>query len=178
MRIPGADAEARNKVIEKMAKLSVSTNVHYMPLPMMTAYKSAGIENFPNTYDYYLYHKHRMNWLGYDVKYSMESEIGSRREFSSLKHKEDKFSNDLLMIYEACNETLKPGGKVVLVIGDGKVAGKIYDAKDNMIKICSQLGWRMIDYKCPNLDDTSRSFQKSYRTKGKKEHIMVFKKES
>ena len=53
MRIPGADAEARNKVIEKMAKLSVSTNVHYMPLPMMTAYKSAGIENFPNTYNYY-----------------------------------------------------------------------------------------------------------------------------
>ena len=53
VRIPGADAEARNKVIEKMAKLGVSTNVHYMPLPMMTAYKSAGIENFPNTYDYY-----------------------------------------------------------------------------------------------------------------------------
>ena len=53
VRIPGADAERRNKVIEKMAKLGVSTNVHYMPLPMMTAYKSAGIENFPNTYDYY-----------------------------------------------------------------------------------------------------------------------------
>lgn len=31
VRIPGADAEARNKVIEKMAKLGVSTNVHYMP---------------------------------------------------------------------------------------------------------------------------------------------------
>ena len=53
VRIPGADVEKRNKVIEEMAKAGVSTNVHYKPLPMMTAYKKAGIENYPNTYDYY-----------------------------------------------------------------------------------------------------------------------------
>ena len=41
---------------------------------------------YPNTYDYYLYHKHRMLWLGYDFKIAMNSEIGSRREFSSLKN--------------------------------------------------------------------------------------------
>lgn len=53
VRIPGADHDQRNKVIEEMAKNGVSTNVHYKPLPMMTAYKEAGIENFPNAYDYY-----------------------------------------------------------------------------------------------------------------------------
>ena len=53
VRIPGADEEKRNKVIEEMAKAGVSTNVHYKPLPMMTAYKDADIKNFPNTYDYY-----------------------------------------------------------------------------------------------------------------------------
>ena len=53
IRIPGADTEKRNKVIEEMAKCGVATNVHYKPLPMMTAYKEAGIENYPNTYDYY-----------------------------------------------------------------------------------------------------------------------------
>ncbi len=130
-----------------------------------------------NTYDYYLYHKHRMNWLGYDVKFSMANEIGSRREFSSLKHEEAKFSEDLFDIFSACNETLKPGGKAVIVIGDGKVAGKMYDSKENLIKICAPLGWKMVDYKYSNLDETSRSFQQSYRTKGKKEHIMVFNKE-
>ena len=133
---------------------------------------------YVNTYDYYLYHKHRMNWLGYDVKYSMETEIGSRREFSSLKHSEDKFSDDLYTIFEACNKTLRLNGKVVLVIGDGKVAGNIYDAKENIIRLCSSLGWKLIDYSYSNLDETSRSFQKSYRTKGKKEHIMVFNKET
>ncbi len=55
VRIPGADVEKRNKVIEEMAKLGVSTNVHYKPLPMMTAYKemSGGVEKYPNTFDYY-----------------------------------------------------------------------------------------------------------------------------
>ena len=55
VRIPGADVEKRNKVIEEMAKAGVSTNVHYKPLPMMTAYKAYGwdVKDFPNTYDYY-----------------------------------------------------------------------------------------------------------------------------
>ena len=55
VRIPGADESKRNKVIEEMAKAGVSTNVHYKPLPMMTAYKALGwdVKDFPNTYDYY-----------------------------------------------------------------------------------------------------------------------------
>lgn len=55
IRIPGITAEQRNSVIEKMAEQGVATNVHYKPLPMMTAYKAQGvkIEDFPNSYDYY-----------------------------------------------------------------------------------------------------------------------------
>jgi len=55
IRIPGIDVGTRNLIIEKMAERGVATNVHYKPLPMMTAYKALGwrIEDFPNTYDYY-----------------------------------------------------------------------------------------------------------------------------
>lgn len=132
---------------------------------------------YVNTYDYYLYHKHRMNWLGYDVKFSMNAEIGSRREYSSLKHKEEKFNDDLLDIYRACNNVLKAGATIVMVIGDGKVAGHIYDAKDNMVNTCKKLGWKLSDYSYSELDKTSRSFQKSFRTANKKEHILTFTKE-
>lgn len=54
-RIPGIDAEERNEIIVKMAEMGVATNVHYKPLPMMTAYKAYGwdIKDFPNAYDYY-----------------------------------------------------------------------------------------------------------------------------
>mgnify|MGYP003087052348 FL=1 len=39
----------------KLAERGVNTNVHYKPLPMMTAYKNLGwdIKDFPNSYDYY-----------------------------------------------------------------------------------------------------------------------------
>lgn len=55
IRMPGIDAEQRNEIIEKLAERGIATNVHYKPLPMMTAYKDmcGGIGNFPNAYDYY-----------------------------------------------------------------------------------------------------------------------------
>ena len=55
IRIPDISVEKRNELITKMAELGVSTNVHYKPMPMMTAYKDLGwdIKDFPNTFDYY-----------------------------------------------------------------------------------------------------------------------------
>ena len=54
-RIPNIGDEERREIIIKLAERGVSTNVHYKPLPMMTAYKSLGwdIKDFPNAYDYY-----------------------------------------------------------------------------------------------------------------------------
>lgn len=54
-RVPGIDEAKRQEIIVKMAEMGVSTNVHYKPLPMMTAYKAFGwdIKDFPNAYDYY-----------------------------------------------------------------------------------------------------------------------------
>lgn len=55
IRVPGIDVDVRNLIIEKMSERGVATNVHYKPMPMMTAYKAKGwdIKDFPNTYDYY-----------------------------------------------------------------------------------------------------------------------------
>lgn len=54
-RIPGINDETRREIIIKLAERGVNTNVHYKPLPMMTAYKEMGwdIKDFPNAYAYY-----------------------------------------------------------------------------------------------------------------------------
>ena len=54
-RIPGADDKVRREIMIKLAERGVSTNVHYKPLPMMTAYKEMGwdIKDFPNAYAFY-----------------------------------------------------------------------------------------------------------------------------
>lgn len=53
IRVPGVSEEQRNELIIRLAEAGVTTNVHYKPLPMMTAYKEADIKNYPNSYDYY-----------------------------------------------------------------------------------------------------------------------------
>lgn len=55
VRINGISAEQRNKVIERMAEKGIATNVHYKPLPMMTAYKALGydIKDYPNAFAQY-----------------------------------------------------------------------------------------------------------------------------
>ena len=55
LRLLGRTREEVNRVIELMAERGIATNVHYKPLPMMTAYKALGfdIKNFPNAYHMY-----------------------------------------------------------------------------------------------------------------------------
>ena len=54
-RIPGVGDRERREIIVKLAERGVNCNVHYKPLPMMTAYKKLGwdIKDFPNAYEYY-----------------------------------------------------------------------------------------------------------------------------
>ncbi|MGN0443419.1 MAG: DegT/DnrJ/EryC1/StrS family aminotransferase [Acutalibacteraceae bacterium] len=54
-RVPGITSEERNEIIIKMAQRGIACNVHYKPLPMMTAYKSLGfdIKDYPNAYAFF-----------------------------------------------------------------------------------------------------------------------------
>ena len=51
-RVPGVGLKERQEIIVKMAESGIATNVHYKPLPMMTAYKNMGfdIKDYPNAY--------------------------------------------------------------------------------------------------------------------------------
>lgn len=53
IRLNGYTAEQRNEFIIRLAEMGVSSNVHYKPLPLLTAYKNIGfrIEDFPNAYN-------------------------------------------------------------------------------------------------------------------------------
>ena len=54
-RVPNIGHRERNEIIDRMAELGVSCNVHFKPLPMMTAYKNMGfdIKDYPNAYAHY-----------------------------------------------------------------------------------------------------------------------------
>lgn len=54
-RIPGIDAQQRNEIIIKIAERGIACNVHYKPLPLLTAYKNMGfdIADYPNAYAHF-----------------------------------------------------------------------------------------------------------------------------
>ena len=54
-RVPGISLEDRNSIVEEMAKAGIACNVHYKPLPLLTAYKNLGfdIKDYPNAYKRY-----------------------------------------------------------------------------------------------------------------------------
>lgn len=55
VRMNGVDEDRRNEIIIKMAERGIATNVHYKPLPLLTAYKKLGfdIKDYPNSYNFY-----------------------------------------------------------------------------------------------------------------------------
>ena len=55
IRMNNISEQIRNEIIIKMAERGIATNVHYKPLPMLTAYKNLGfdISNYPNSYNFY-----------------------------------------------------------------------------------------------------------------------------
>ena len=55
MRVPGITESERNRIIVRMAEAGISCNVHFKPLPLLTAYKHMGekIENYPHAYAQY-----------------------------------------------------------------------------------------------------------------------------
>ena len=55
-RVPNITPEQRNEIIIKMAEQGIVCNVHYKPLPMLTAYKNLGfdIKDYPNAYAHFV----------------------------------------------------------------------------------------------------------------------------
>lgn len=55
LRIKGFEEAQRNKIIQKLAEKDIATNVHFMPLPMLTLYKNLGykVEDYPNAFNQY-----------------------------------------------------------------------------------------------------------------------------
>lgn len=54
-RVPGINLEQRQEIIVRMAEAGIACNVHYKPLPVMTAYRNLGfnIQDYPNAYEYF-----------------------------------------------------------------------------------------------------------------------------
>lgn len=83
---------------------------------------------YPNAYEYWLYHKYRMYWLGFDPLAVKAREIGARAHFFKRNHHtEDDFARQMARTFDLIREVLLPGGYACFVIGRSRIHGRDVD---------------------------------------------------
>ena len=83
---------------------------------------------YPNAYEYWLYHKYRMWWLGFDPLKVKEREIGARAHFFKKNHHTaDDFVRQMEKTFSLLDRVVVPNGYACFVVGRSRIHGKIVD---------------------------------------------------
>lgn len=81
---------------------------------------------YPNAYEYWLYHKYRMWWLGYDAEKVKVDEIGARPHYFKKNHQTaDDFKNQMETLFNFLYTNSENGAYSVFIIGRSKIHGEI-----------------------------------------------------
>lgn len=131
---------------------------------------------YANTYDYYLYHKFRKRWLDIDVKFAQYNEIGSRREYSSLKKPATQWTADLKLCFNEMYRVMKKGGLAFIVIGDSVIKKELIKIDEVICGFMPEVGFEVCNIISSDLAEHSRMFNPTFTQKNKKEHLIILKK--
>lgn len=100
---------------------------------------------YPNAYEYWLYHKYRMWWLGFDPLEVKEHEIGARAHFFKKNHHTaDDFRRQMRQTFALLNNVVVPGGYVCFVVGRSRIHGEIIDNARTIKEEGSTFGFQLI----------------------------------
>ena len=131
---------------------------------------------YANTYDYYLYHKFRKRWLDIDVKFAQNNEIGSRREYSSLKKPAEQWTTDLKLCFAEMYRLIKKEGLAFIVIGDSVIKKQLIKIDEVICNFMPEIGFEVCNVIFSSLSEHSRMFNPTFTQKNKKEHLIILKK--
>jgi hypothetical protein len=127
---------------------------------------------YANSMDYYLYHKQRMNVLGFDFKRTQNREIGSRHEYSSQRAPAEKWLADYCISLLEFRRVLRHNGDAIIIVGDSQIAGKKIDAAEMTVALGTKAGFTAELLESVPLDGRSRSFSRGFQRPNKFEHVL------
>lgn len=113
---------------------------------------------YPNAFDYHLYHRFRMFWLGFDPREAKRSEIGAH-----LRYQPDgrQWLEDMTLVFEQMRPNLTSGAYVVCVVGDGLIRGHLVPSADLLWSRIPELGYEPIARYRRGIPTTRKSFKTS-----------------
>ncbi len=131
---------------------------------------------YPNAYEYWLYHKYRMWWLGFDPLAVKEQEIGARAHFFKRNHHtEEHFWDQMRDTFKLISKVLVRRGYACFVIGRSKIHGKIIDNADIIQAVAAEVGFSTSARVERTISSTRKSFNLSHANI-KTETVLVLQK--
>ncbi len=131
---------------------------------------------YPNAYEYWLYHKYRMWWLGYDALAVKEREIGARAHYFKKNHATyDEFIVQMRQVLRLTWNTLVDGGYACFVLGRSRIHGVDFDNAAMMEGVACDEGFEHVARLQRAIAPTRKSFNLSH-ARIKTEEIVVLRK--
>ena len=112
---------------------------------------------YPNAYDYHLYHRFRLFWLGAGPKGLRDVEIGSHLKNQSDERPMDSYLADMGRVFDQVRRALALGGYFALVVGTGLHKGEIFDTATELSSMARAQGFEEVACVTRNLPSKRRS---------------------
>jgi SAM-dependent methyltransferase len=94
---------------------------------------------YPNAFDYHLYHRFRLFWLGYDPRPLKHSEIGAHLRYEGSV----EWRRDMSAVIGEVQRVLKPKGHALVVAGDGVARGQLIPSADILCELAAEHGFTL-----------------------------------
>ena len=131
---------------------------------------------YPNAYEYWLYHKYRMWWLGYDPIHVRELEIGARPHYQKKNGQtEEDFKQQMNSVFDLFDEVVVKGGHVCIVVGRSIIKKKYVNNAQIIADLGEKHGYSFVANIVRDISSNRKSFNPSF-AKINKENILVFRR--
>lgn len=131
---------------------------------------------YPNAYEYWLYHKYRMWWLGFDPVKVKESEIGARAHYFKKNHQTHQdFVNQMDSLFKILHNNSAKGAYIVFIIGRSKIHGNIFE-NDSIIKTVGEMNGFHFEHVNERIINPHRKSFNPSHARIKQEFIVILKK--
>lgn len=132
---------------------------------------------YPNAYEYWLYHKYRMYWLGFDAVSVRESEIGARPHYSKKNGlTEQDFADQMVEILREVARVLRQESRAVVVIGDSVIGGRRIDNGALIADAGLAAGFSMEFAGVRDIATGKSSFNRAHSRGRRTEHVLVLRR--
>lgn len=131
---------------------------------------------YPNAYEYWLYHKYRMHWLGYDPIEVRRQEWGARPHYSgSGTATIETFRAQMVPVMHGVASALRRGGICLVVVGDSLIKGELVDNAALFEGMAHEAGLRLGGRSVREIRANRKSFNLSV-SRARHEHVLLFQR--